>query len=193
MAKKAKPGSLISYQQMAIRAMMGSGRSKEFMSSNLNAATAMRMPNWNLPGKYAQLAGDMAASGRTKDFIREKLGLSSSTFVPGLKNGGLIKGPGTGRSDSIRATLGYAGGGAINVSNGEFVVKASSVKDYGIRKMNAINNGTANVDTNSGSTVYNINMPITANQSDPKAVGDYVIKQLKLVVDKNNKGNSVRY
>jgi TP901 family phage tail tape measure protein len=193
MSKKAKPGSLISYQQMAIRAMMGSGRSKEFMTSNLNAATAMRMPNWNLPGKYAQLAGDMAASGRTKDFIREKLGLSSSTFVPGLKNGGLIKGPGTGRSDSIRASLGYAGGGAINVSNGEFVVKASSVKDYGIRKMNAINNGTANVDTNSGSTVYNINMPITANQSDPKAVGDYVIKQLKLVVDKNNKGNSVRY
>jgi len=92
MGQKAKPGSLTQYQQMAIRAMKGSGRSQDFMLSNLNSATAMRMPNWNLPGKYAQLAGDMAASGRTKDFIREKLGLSASTFVPGrFADGGQVK------------------------------------------------------------------------------------------------------
>ena len=107
-------------------------------------------------------------------------------------NGGLIRGPGTGRSDSIRATMGYAGGGSIRVSNGEFIVKAASVRDYGVNAMNAVNNGTANIDTNSGGTVYNINMPITSNSSDPKAVGDYVIRQLKVELDKNNKTNKVK-
>jgi len=106
-------------------------------------------------------------------------------------NGGLIRGPGTGRSDSIRATMGYAGGGSIRVSNGEFIVKAASVRDYGVNAMNAVNNGTANIDTNSGGTVYNINMPITSNSSDPKAVGDYVIRKLKVEIDKNNKSNRI--
>jgi TP901 family phage tail tape measure protein len=106
-------------------------------------------------------------------------------------NGGLIKGPGTGRSDSIKATMGYAGGGSIRVSNGEFVVKAASVRDYGVNAMNAVNNGTASISTNSGGTVYNINMPITSNSSDPKVVGDYVIRKLKVELDKNNKSNRV--
>jgi hypothetical protein len=130
------------------------------------------------------------------DFIRvaEKKteGKANGGLIKKYATGGLIKGPGTGTSDSITARLGYAGGGGIRVSNGEFVVKASSVKDYGVGAMHAVNNGTATIGTNSGGTVYNINMPITSNASDPKAVGDYVIKQLKLVVDKNNKGNSVK-
>ena len=106
-------------------------------------------------------------------------------------NGGLIKGPGTGRSDSIKATMGYAGGGSIRVSNGEFIVKAASVRDYGLNAMNAVNNGTASISTNSGGTVYNINMPITSNSSDPKVVGDYVIRKLKVELDKNNKSNRI--
>jgi TP901 family phage tail tape measure protein len=111
--------------------------------------------------------------------------------IPKKANGGLIKGPGTGRSDSIKASLGYAGGGSIRVSNGEFIVKASSVGQYGLTNMNAVNNGTADISTNSGGTVYNINMPITANQSDPKAVGEYVINKLKVELNKNNKSNRV--
>ena len=110
----------------------------------------------------------------------------------GKANGGLIKGPGTGRSDSIRATLGYAGGGSIRVSNGEFVVKESSVRDYGIAKMNAINNGTAEVSTNSGGTVYNINMPITSNNASAAGVADEVMRRLKVELNKNNKSNAVR-
>ena len=106
-------------------------------------------------------------------------------------NGGLIKGPGTGRSDSIRATLGYAGGGSIRVSNGEFVVKASSVKDYGVAAMNAVNNGTADISTNSGGTVYNINMPITSNAASPEGVANEVMRRLKVELNKNNKSNRV--
>jgi len=111
--------------------------------------------------------------------------------LPKKANGGLIKGPGTGRSDSIKATLGYAGGGSIRVSNGEFVVKASSVKDYGIGAMNAVNNGTARIDTNSGGTVYNINMPITSNNASPEGVANEVMRRLKVEINKNNKSNKV--
>jgi TP901 family phage tail tape measure protein len=105
--------------------------------------------------------------------------------------GGLIRGSGTGTSDSIRATLGYAGGGSIRVSNGEYVVRASSVKDYGINTMNAVNNGTAAIGTNSGGTVYNINMPITSNNANAEGVANEVIRKLKLEVNKNNKTNKV--
>jgi TP901 family phage tail tape measure protein len=111
--------------------------------------------------------------------------------LPKKANGGLIKGPGTGRSDSIRATLGYAGGGSIRVSNGEFVVKASSVKDYGVAAMNAVNNGTADISTNSGGTVYNINMPITSNNASPEGVANEVMRRLKVEINKNNKSNRV--
>lgn len=47
--------------------------------------------------------------------------------------GGYVTGPGTGTSDSIPARL----------SNGEFVVKATAVKRYGLGMLNAINAGTA--------------------------------------------------
>ena len=120
-----------------------------------------------------------------------KLTSAEKKKVPKKANGGLIKGPGTGRSDSIRATLGYAGGGSIRVSNGEFVVKASSVQDYGVAAMNAVNNGTADISTNSGGTVYNINMPITSNNASPEGVANEVMRRLKVEINKNNKSNRV--
>lgn len=49
----------------------------------------------------------------------------------GFATGGYIRGAGTGTSDSIPAML----------SNGEFVIKAASVKKYGINFLNAVNNG----------------------------------------------------
>jgi hypothetical protein len=114
-----------------------------------------------------------------------------SKQVPRLATGGLIKGPGTGTSDSIRASLGYAGGGSIRVSNGEYVVKASSVRDYGVAAMNAVNNGTATIGANSGGTVYNINMPVTSNNANPEIVANEVMRKLKLEISKNNKTNKV--
>ena len=117
--------------------------------------------------------------------------IPKATKVIKKANGGLIKGPGTGRSDSIRASLGYAGGGSIRVSNGEFIVKKASVDQYGISRMNEINNGTANVSANSGGTVYNINMPITSNNANPSGVADEVMRRLRVELNKNNKSNRV--
>lgn len=65
------------------------------------------------------------------------LGAGSSTFLPANFNrGGLVKGPGTARSDSIRA----------NLSNGEFVVNAAATRKN-LRTLLQINNGT---DSNTG-------------------------------------------
>jgi TP901 family phage tail tape measure protein len=111
--------------------------------------------------------------------------------VPKFAMGGLIRGPGSGTSDSIRASLGYAGGGSIRVSNGEYIVKAKSVRGYGVDAMNAVNNGTATIGTNSGGTVYNINMPITSNNANPEGVANEVMRRLKLEISKNNKSNKV--
>lgn len=59
--------------------------------------------------------------------------LASSLGAPsGHATGGYISGRGTGTSDSIPAML----------SNGEFVIKASSVKKYGTNFLNAVNNGS---------------------------------------------------
>lgn len=59
--------------------------------------------------------------------------LASSLATPaGHATGGFISGRGTGTSDSIPAML----------SNGEFVIKASSVKKYGTNFLNAVNSGS---------------------------------------------------
>jgi hypothetical protein len=63
----------------------------------------------------------------TKDYelYREKMAAAST----GLASGGYVSGPGTGTSDSIPARL----------SNGEFVMSAKSVSNYGVDFMNAMN------------------------------------------------------
>jgi TP901 family phage tail tape measure protein len=120
-----------------------------------------------------------------------KLTSSEKAKLPKKANGGLIKGPGTGRSDSIKATLGYAGGGSIRVSDGEFVVKAASVRDYGLNAMNAVNNGTATITTDSGGTVYNVSMTVNGNNSNPQEIARLVMKEFENKVNKNNKSNKV--
>ena len=60
---------------------------------------------------------------------------SANTYTRGTggyKDGGLVTGPGTGTSDSI----------ATNLSNGEYVVKADSVRRIGKDTLDKINNGS---------------------------------------------------
>jgi len=52
--------------------------------------------------------------------------------IPSHATGGLIRGPGSGTSDSIMARL----------SNGEYVMTAATVEKYGVGFMKALNNGT---------------------------------------------------
>ncbi|NDB60528.1 hypothetical protein EB001_19080, partial [bacterium] len=60
-----------------------------------------------------------------------------TTFSPVRKaTGGLISGPGTGKSDSI---LAYNNGGMIAVSNGEYIINADTVKRLGVPMLDQIN------------------------------------------------------
>lgn len=61
-----------------------------------------------------------------------KLSSISISSTDGYATGGYISGPGTGTSDSILTRL----------SNGEFVIKAASVRKYGASMLERINNGT---------------------------------------------------
>ena len=159
------------------------GQQSQNVQMEFNKETELRK-------KDAEIDALRARSTEIKD--GSKLTSIEKAKLSKKANGGLIKGPGTGRSDSIRASLGYAGGGSIRVSNGEFIVKSSSVGQYGVSAMNAVNNGTADISTNSGGTVYNINMPITSNAASPEGVANEVMRRLKVELNKNNKSNAVR-
>jgi len=66
---------------------------------------------------------------------------SAKDLISGFASGGHISGPGSGTSDSILAYL----------SNGEYVIKADSVKKYGEGFLNSINSGSMPKFANGGS------------------------------------------
>jgi TP901 family phage tail tape measure protein len=59
---------------------------------------------------------------------------------PGMATGGYVRGPGTGTSDSIDTRL----------SNGEYVIKASSVRKVGVGYLDALNGGHAKMHSGNG-------------------------------------------
>ncbi|WP_175841629.1 phage tail length tape measure family protein [Burkholderia arboris] len=75
---------------------------------------------------------DSTAGGAT--FFGSIIGGVKSIF--GFAEGGLIRGPGTGTSDSIPALVG--GARPIAVSNGEFIQNARAVQHYGLSFMEAV-------------------------------------------------------
>ena len=111
--------------------------------------------------------------------------------------GGYISGPGTGTSDSIPARL----------SNGEYVIKATSVSRYGRSMLDSINSGTFNIpsvsspsfnmprdiQTTSVSNAANnvtINADFKISGTDPKKVADEVMDRLSTMQAKH--GGRVR-
>lgn len=60
-------------------------------------------------------------------------------FADGGSPGGQIRGPGTGRSDSILALLRGPGGGAVRLSNREFIINERAVDFYGAETFAALN------------------------------------------------------
>ncbi|MEU7048066.1 phage tail protein [Streptomyces eurythermus] len=75
---------------------------------------------------------DYASGGRVK-------GYAGGGDVQSFPDGGYVRGPGTGTSDSI---LAFMGSGAVAaVSNTEYVIKAAAVQKYGVKMLDAINDG----------------------------------------------------
>lgn len=102
----------------------------------------------------------------------------------GMGTNGIVRGPGGPKSDMIPTML----------SNGEYVVKASAVGQYGVGLLNAINNqefsvprisnvptGVGNSSSNSSlsdNSVYNITVHAATN-ADPNEIARTVMKTLK--------------
>lgn len=87
----------------------------------------------NLAISVLQSIQKIYAEAMTKN-IMSSLGFGAKPSPPAAQKnaeGGHIQGPGTGTSDSILSWL----------SNGEFVVKASSVQKYGTNFLHSLNNG----------------------------------------------------
>jgi len=77
------------------------------------------------------LTGFFGGGGGGGGFSNTFSGFPSTPGVVAAATGGLIRGPGTGTSDSIPALL----------SNGEFVINAAAVKNYGAHLLDNLNQG----------------------------------------------------
>jgi hypothetical protein len=88
-------------------------------------------------GSLAQMAAQMVAQIVLTKLLKAALGGSgfagggSVAAAPGHAEGGLIRGPGGPKSDSIPA----------RVSPGEYIVQADAVKQFGVSNLEAINRG----------------------------------------------------
>ena len=83
----------------------------------------------NIDGKQVSVDADTHSFWDTIKSILSKPFHINIGAVPNHAIGGLITGPGTGTSDDIPARL----------SNGEYVIRAAAVRQYGTEMLNAIN------------------------------------------------------
>jgi TP901 family phage tail tape measure protein len=170
-------------------AMFGQARSLEAQEFNKESDSIA------LDKKITDLSNRISALQANEKLTKAEQQYAKSKVVKKAM-GGLIKGPGTGRSDSILAGFSYGGLPQLAVSNGEYIVQSSAVQRYGVGFMNAVNNKqlnpvSANTSSSTGSTVYNIDMVI--NGGDAGTIADQVIRRLKIETSKNNKTNMVKY
>ena len=110
----------------AIRILLGGQKGK------LDSASVK--PVVGTAGSYAY----SIPSGKSSEQPTANTAGSRGYFLPIPKkaSGGLISGPGTGKSDSI---LAYNNGGLIAVSNGEYIINADTVKNLGVPMLDQIN------------------------------------------------------
>jgi TP901 family phage tail tape measure protein len=165
------------------------GSQKSFETGQFNKETDALA----LDKKITNLENQISAIQATNKVTAAQAALAKAQ---GKSMGGLIKGPGTGTSDSIMAR--FAGGGLpqLSVSNGEYIVKAKAVQNYGVGFMDAINAQkigvtSTNLQSTSGDTVYNVNMTVNGGSANANEIADQVIRKINFISSKNNKSNAV--
>jgi TP901 family phage tail tape measure protein len=93
-------------------------------------------------------------------------------LVPYMNMGGIFKPKGT---DTVPAML----------TPGEFVIRKYAVKDFGLDKLKAINEGTYN-----DGSVYNYNLSLNVkSESNPDQIAETVIAQIKRIDGQRIRGN----
>lgn len=114
--------------------------------NNLDGKTAHTYTKHHILYEYAVASGQI--SGRTSKQMGRAQGGRVRGYAGGgdiqhFPNGGYVDGPGSSKSDSILAT--FASGAMARVSDTEYVVRAESVKKYGLSFLDALNQGRLKV------------------------------------------------
>ncbi|MEU9789114.1 hypothetical protein AB0E27_00570 [Streptomyces sparsogenes] len=138
------PGGLFDAVKRSTAALNGiKGRRPSISADNSGVWNAVRRAQgWinGMHGKTVTVTAAVRAVTNASAKIRSLIGFAGGGLVrgyaaggpiQGFPGGGQITGPGTGTSDSILA----------RVSNGEFVMRARAVARYGVRFMQALNEG----------------------------------------------------
>ncbi|MEI5100291.1 phage tail protein [Streptomyces sp. PmtG] len=134
----ARTGSALSN----IRAVQGA---RDRLSSKSITITTRRLTISEHVRKEIRTTAD--AVKRQADSFRARggpvRGYAAGGEVQSFPNGGYVQGPGSGTSDSILAMFGS--GAMANVSNTEYVLQAKAVQKYGLRFLDALNEGRLTV------------------------------------------------
>jgi hypothetical protein len=96
--------------------------------------------------------------------------------VPKFKNGGMFRTP-------------YADGGLAMLHDKEFVMNPGAVKEYGVDKLKAMNNGTYN-----GGSVYNsygVNINVDGSNTSANDIARTVIREIKRLDSQNLRSTAV--
>lgn len=102
--------------------------------------TRRLMERFFYSSKRPSINGTLVQGPFQEDGIFSNGGLISKFASGGSVDSGIVKGPGTGTSDSILAYLGNFKK-FIGISDGEFVVKSAAVKKYGTNFLDNLNKG----------------------------------------------------
>jgi hypothetical protein len=97
-------------------------------------------------------------------------------FIPQYKSGGMFRTP-------------YANGGLAMLHDKEFVMNPGAVKEYGVDKLKAMNNGTYN-----GGSVYNsygVNISVDGSNTSANDIARTVIKEIKRLDSQNLRSTAV--
>jgi hypothetical protein len=167
------------------------------------------------PGDFFTLTEGNKADNtlKTWTFKVEKDG--NITNVSKKATGGLLKGPGTGTSDSILAQ--YAEGGMVRVSNGEYIINAETVKNLGVPffdRLNGMKTGGLMVNydmpryalggrlayneggqissPSSNNALYNINVNLNGSNLSPDDVARAISREMQIREAMNGRVRSIR-
>jgi len=127
---------------LGIKTEVTSGRSG---TQSTSTASAVDLTAQGVSLKVGTVFTDKNGKKWKIDSSADRSGTIKISPVEGKAQGGLIKGPGTGTSDSIAATVmppapGFAEGGMpIKISDGEYIIKAATVQKYGVDFFDQLN------------------------------------------------------
>ena len=127
---------------LGIKTEVTSGRSG---TQSTSTASAVDLTAQGVSLKVGTVFTDKNGKKWKIESAADRSGTIKISPVKGMAQGGLIKGPGTGTSDSIAAMVmppapGFAGGGMpIRISDGEYIIKAAAVQKYGVDFFDQLN------------------------------------------------------